>query len=257
MATPATPAMPEKSGGTVLIEARGLARRYGQGDAAVQALRGVDLDVRRGEMIALMGPSGSGKSTLMHILGLLDRPSDGSYRLDSRDVSRIGSREAAQLRGRRIAFVFQGIHLIPRLTLQKNVELPMAYARMPAPERRRRAADTLASVGLGNLAQRLPSQVSGGQAQRAAIARAVAPGPDLLLADEPTGALDRASGREVLAIFQELNESLGLTVVLVTHDPIVARHAERLVELEDGRVVADRPVRDRLLAKPAEEGAIQ
>ena len=230
-------------------------RRYGQGDAAVQALQGVDLDVRSGEMIALMGPSGSGKSTLMHILGLLDRPSAGSYRLGGRDVSRVGSREAAQLRGRRIAFVFQAIHLIPRLTLQKNVELPLAYARMPAPERHRRAAESLASVGLGHLAQRLPNQVSGGQAQRAAIARAVAPGPDLLLADEPTGALDRSSGRDVLAIFQELNASLGLTVIIVTHDPLVARHAQRLVELEDGLVVADRPVEDRLFAWRREEGA--
>ena len=230
-------------------------RRYGQGDVAVQALQGVDLDVRCGEMIALMGPSGSGKSTLMHILGLLDRPSAGSYRFGGRDVSRVGSREAAELRGRRIAFVFQGIHLIPRLTLQKNVELPMAYARMPAPERHRRAAESLASVGLGHLAQRLPNQVSGGQAQRAAIARAVAPGPDLLLADEPTGALDRSSGRDVLAIFQELNASLGLTVVVVTHDPLVARHAQRLVELEDGRVVADRPVEDRLFAGRQEGGA--
>jgi putative ABC transport system ATP-binding protein len=251
----ATPATPENSKRELLLEARGLVRRYGQGDAAVQALQGVDLDVRSGEMIALMGPSGSGKSTLMHILGLLDRPSAGSYRLGGRDVSRVGSREAAQLRGRRIAFVFQAIHLIPRLTLQKNVELPLAYARMPAPERHRRAAESLASVGLGHLAQRLPNQVSGGQAQRAAIARAVAPGPDLLLADEPTGALDRSSGRDVLAIFQELNASLGLTVIIVTHDPLVARHAQRLVELEDGLVVADRPVEDRLFAWRREEGA--
>lgn len=239
----------------MLIEVRGLLHRYGQGQAAVQALSGVDLDVRRGEMIALMGPSGSGKSTLMHILGLLDRPTGGTYRLNGREVSRIGALHAAQLRGRHIAFVFQGIHLIPRLTLAKNVELPMVYARMPAAERHRRAIDSLTSVGLRPLAQRLPSQVSGGQAQRAAIARAVAPGPDLLLADEPTGALDRASGRDVLAIFQELNRSLGLTVALVTHDPFVARHAERLIEIEDGRIVSDQPVADRLLAVRADEGA--
>ncbi len=239
----------------MLIEVRGLQRRYGQGEAAVQALRGLDLDVQRGEMIALMGPSGSGKTTLMHILGLLDRPSSGTYRLGGRDVSRIGSREAAELRGRRIAFVFQGIHLIPRLTLLRNVELPMLYARMPAAERRRRALDSLAGVGLRLLAHRLPSQISGGQAQRAAIARAVAPGPDLLLADEPTGSLDRASGRDVLAIFQELNRSLGLTVAVVTHDPQVARYAERLIELEDGRIVADRPVAARLLAARSDGGA--
>ena len=247
MATPENP----------LIEVRGLLRRYGQGEAAVQALRGLDLDVRRSEMVALMGPSGSGKSTLMHILGLLDRPSGGIYRLGGRDVTRIGSREAARLRGRRIAFVFQGIHLIPRLTLAKNVELPMVYARMPAAERRRRTSESLARVGLGHLAHRLPSEVSGGQAQRAAIARAVAPGPDLLLADEPTGALDRAAGRDVLAIFQELNRSLGLTVAVVTHDPVVARHAERLIEIEDGRIVADRPVLDRLLAARTDGGPVR
>ncbi len=238
-------------GASPLIEVRKLERRYGQGEAAVQALRGVDLDVQRGEMIALMGPSGSGKSTLMHILGLLDRPSAGSYRLGGRDVSRIGSHEAAELRGRRIAFVFQGIHLIPRLTLAKNVELPMLYARMPAPERRKRVSESLARVGLEQLERRMPNQVSGGQAQRVAIARAVAPGPDLLLADEPTGALDRSAGREVLGIFQELNQALGLTVAVVTHDPFVARHAQRLIEIEDGRVVSDRPVEDRLLAMRA------
>ena len=244
----------ERGAGSMLIEVRDLRRRYGQGDAAVEALRGVDLDVRRGEMVALMGPSGSGKSTLMHILGLLDRPSGGSYRLEGRDVGRIGSRGAAEIRGRSIAFVFQGIHLIPRLSLLKNVELPMAYARIAQDERRRRAAESLAGVGLLGLAQRLPSQVSGGQAQRAAIARAVAPGPDLLLADEPTGALDRRSGRDVLAIFQELNRNLGLTVVLVTHDPHVARHAQRLIELEDGRIVADEPVADRLQALRSDGG---
>jgi len=243
---------PEAPSGGPLIEVRGLRRLYGQGESAVLALDGVDLDVPAGEMVALMGPSGSGKSTLMHVLGLLDRPTGGTYRLGGRDVGRIGSRAAAALRGRRIAFVFQGIHLIPRLSLLGNVELPMLYARMPVAERRRRAEESLGRVGIAHLGHRMPSHVSGGQAQRAAIARAVAPGPDLLLADEPTGALDRRAGQDVLAIFQELNRELGLTVAMVTHDPYVAQHAERIVQLMDGRVVADRPVADRLLVARAD-----
>lgn len=232
-----------------VIEVRGLRRLYGQGDVAVRALDGIDLDVARGEFVALMGPSGSGKSTLMQILGLLDRPTAGTYRLAGQDVSRIGSRQAASLRGRRIAFVFQGIHLLPRLTAMANVELPMVYARTGQAERVQRARESLARVGLGALERRRPTQLSGGQAQRVAIARAVAPGPDLLLADEPTGALDRHSGREVLAVFQELNRDLGLTVVVVTHDPYVARHARRVIELEDGHIIADRAVEDRVEAR--------
>jgi putative ABC transport system ATP-binding protein len=225
-----------------MIEVERLTKVYGQGDARVTALDGVDLTIPTGQMVALMGPSGSGKSTLMQILGLLDRPTAGTYRLNGRDLSRISSRTMSELRGRRIAFVFQGIHLLPRLSAVRNVELPMVYARMGGAERRRRANDALGRVGVGHLAQRMPTQLSGGQAQRVAIARAVAPGPDLLLADEPTGALDRASGREVLGVFQALNRELGLTVVIVTHDPLVARHAERIIELEDGRFIGDRMV---------------
>jgi len=236
---------------------RGLERRYGQGPVAVQALAGIDLDVARGEFVALMGPSGSGKSTLMQILGLLDRPTAGSYVLAGRDVTRIGGREAADLRGRRIAFVFQGIHLLPRLTAVGNVELPMVYARTPVRERRRRAVESLGHVGLGSLLARRPNQLSGGQAQRVAIARAVAPTPDVLLGDEPTGALDRQSGREVLHVFQQLNEEMGLTIVMVTHDPYVARHARRIVELEDGRIVGDRPVEEREIAQAATGEATQ
>lgn len=234
---------------TALIEARGLTRQYGQGDAAVSALGGIDLTIEAGEMVALMGPSGSGKSTLMQILGLLDRPSSGTYRLSGDDVSRLSAKQSADLRGRRIAFVFQGIHLLPRLSAVRNVELPMVYARFSAEERHRRALESLDRVGLAHLAERHPNQLSGGQAQRIAIARAVAPGPDLLLADEPTGALDRASGREVLALFQRLNRELGLTIVVVTHDPLVGRHAKRLVELEDGHILNDRPVEDRIHAE--------
>lgn len=234
-----------------IIETHQLRRRYGRGDAAMDGLAGVDLTVRRGEMVALMGPSGSGKSTLMQILGLLDRPTSGSYYLNGTDVSRLTTAEQAELRGRRLGFVFQGIYLLPRLNAIRNVELPMVYARFPANERKQRALESLSRVGLAELASRRPNQLSGGQAQRVAIARAVAPGPDLLLADEPTGALDRASGREVLALFQYLNDDLGLTIVIVTHDPLVGRHARRIVELEDGRIISDTTVneKDRIVAE--------
>ncbi len=231
-----------------LVRLRGVSKRYGQGAAAVQALEGIDLDIARGEMVALVGPSGSGKSTLMHVLGLLDRPSAGTYHLAGTDVTRLSRRAAARWRGTRVTFVFQGIHLLPSLTALRNVELPMVYARVPRTKRRERAGAALARVGLTALAGRLPSTTSGGQAQRIAIARAVAAGPELLLADEPTGALDRRSGRAVLRLFQELHRDLGLTVVVVTHDPYVAQHAGRIVQLEDGRIVADAPVQNPLVA---------
>lgn len=227
-----------------VIAVSGLTKIYGQGEVQVTALDGVSLEIPRGQMVALMGPSGSGKSTLMQVLGLLDRPTSGTYLLNGQDLSRVSSRAMAELRGRRIAFVFQSIHLLPRLSALHNVELPMVYARMPAPERRQRALDALGRVGVGALAHRMPNQLSGGQAQRVAIARAVAPGPDLLLADEPTGALDRASGREVLGVFQSLNQSMDLTLVMVTHDPLVGRHAERIIEMEDGRFTRDYAVAD-------------
>ena len=231
-----------------LVELRNITKRYGSGTAAVQALAGIDLQIPRGQMVALVGPSGSGKSTLMHVMGLLDRPSGGTYLLSGGDVSHIRGAAAARLRGSRVAFVFQGIHLLPSLTAIGNIQLPMAYARLPRAERHRRAEAALARVGLAELARRYPGEMSGGQAQRVAIARAVAPGPELLLADEPTGALDRRSGRTVLALFQELHRTLGLTIVVVTHDPLVAQHAERIVRMEDGRIVDDAPVTDRLRA---------
>ncbi|MGC8487641.1 MAG: ABC transporter ATP-binding protein [Clostridia bacterium] len=235
----------------LIIDARDLRRQYGQGESTVHALAGVTLSVRAGEMVALMGPSGSGKSTLMQILGLLDRPTSGTYQLDGRPVAQLSSGEAARLRGSHIGFVFQSINLLPRLDAVSNVELPMVYARMKPADRRQRVLQSLERLGVGHLARRRPNQMSGGQAQRVAIARAIAPGPDLLLADEPTGALDRASGQAVLAAFQALNRDLGLTIVVVTHDPLVARHAGRIVELEDGTVLHDRPVEDRILAPEA------
>jgi len=233
-----------------LIEVAHLGRRYGEGEAAVEALVDVNLSVARGEMVALMGPSGSGKSTLMNILGLFDRATSGTYTLAGTDMLRLPAKAQAEFRGRRIAFVFQGIHLLPRLTALANVELPMAYARMPREGRLRAAREAMALLGVEALADRYPSQMSGGQAQRVAIARAIAPGPDLLLADEPTGALDRKSGRLVLQAFQSLHDHIGVTVVIVTHDPVVAQHAARLIELEDGRVIDDRLVHDRVLVEP-------
>jgi len=237
-----------------LVQLQGVSKQYGRGPTAVQALRDVDLEIGAGEMVALMGPSGSGKSTLMHILGLLDRPTSGVYRLAGQDMTVLSGRAAASLRGNRIAFVFQGIHLLPSLNALRNVELPMVYARWPGRTRAERARQALEGVGLWPLARRFPAQMSGGQAQRVAVARASAPTPQLLLADEPTGALDRRSGRAVLALFQQLHSRLGLTVVLVTHDPYVAQHTQRIVHLEDGRITGDEPVRERLTAEPENEG---
>ena len=240
------------SPGGPLAELFDVSKRYGSGPATVEALRQVNLTIQPGEMIALMGPSGSGKSTLMHILGLLDRPTAGRYTLRGEDMTRLSPGRVARLRGSRIAFVFQGIHLLPRLKAVTNVELPLGYARLPGKERRRRALAALEAVGVGTLSGRYPNQMSGGQAQRVAIARAIAPEPDLLLADEPTGALDRRSGRVVLALFQELHRRTGLTIILVTHDELVARHAERIVTMEDGQIVSDLPVTDRLISRETE-----
>ncbi len=231
------------------IELRDIARRYGQGEGTVHALRGITLTIRKGEMVALMGPSGSGKSSLMNILGLFDRASSGSYSLSSHDMLRLSAKQQAAFRGRRIAFVFQGIHLLPRLSALANVELPMAYARITPSQRRAAALTALERLGVAAIKDRYPSQISGGQAQRVAIARAIAPGPDVLLADEPTGALDRKSGELVLGAFQALHAELGVTIIIVTHDPHVAQHAERIISLEDGEIVGDNPVADRLLVK--------
>lgn len=231
-----------------------IARRYGEGEAAVHALRGINLTIQAGEMVALMGPSGSGKSSLMNILGLFDRASSGTYTLAGQDMMRLSARQQASWRGRRIAFVFQGIHLLPRLNALANVELPMSYARIPASQRREAAVAALEHLGVAHLRDRFPNQMSGGQAQRAAIARAIAPGPDVLLADEPTGALDRKSGQLVLGAFQNLHQQTGVTVIIVTHDPFVAQHAERIISLEDGHVVGDQQVADRLLIGQEAEG---
>jgi putative ABC transport system ATP-binding protein len=216
-----------------IIETRGLTKVYGGASNAVQALRGIDLEIERGELVALIGPSGSGKSTLMAILGCLDSPTGGSYALDGRQVENLTGPELAAIRNEKIGFVFQQYNLLPKATILRNIELPMLYAGVPRKERRERALELLARVGIPDKADKLPGALSGGQRQRVAIARALANRPALLLADEPTGALDSKTGQEVLALFQELHAQSN-TVLLVTHDPSIAALAERRVELRDG-----------------------
>jgi putative ABC transport system ATP-binding protein len=216
-----------------MIELRAVSRVFQVGDSRVHALRDLDLDVAAGEYLAIMGPSGSGKSTLLNILGCLDRPTSGTYRLDGRAVGALSDAEMAEVRLRRIGFVFQFFHLVPRLSALGNVELPMTFAGMPPRERRERAAAALAAVGLTPRAGHRPPQLSGGERQRVALARATVMGPAILLADEPTGNLDRASGREVVKVLEDLNRG-GLTLILVTHDPELGQRARRLLRLVDG-----------------------
>jgi len=233
-----------------LLQTDGLGRNYAMGGSVVPALRGVTLEIGDGEFAAIMGPSGSGKSTLMNLLGLLDRPSSGRYWLAGRDVSRLEEDARAGVRNRRIGFVFQSFNLLPRNTAAENVELPLVYAGLAKAARRRRAAAALAAVGLSHREDHWPHQLSGGEQQRVAIARALVNDPSLILADEPTGALDARTGREVLALFQLLNRD-GRTIVVVTHDRDVGRHAGRILSLRDGRLVADeRPERPLNAATP-------
>jgi len=204
----------------------------------VRALESADLTIPGGDYVAIMGPSGSGKSTLLHLLGCLDRPTSGSYRLDGREVGALGEEDLAEVRGRRIGFVFQFFHLVPRLTAAANVELQMLLAGVRPAERRERVAAALASVGLSDRADHRPDQLSGGQRQRVAIARATVMKPAILLADEPTGNLDRASGQEIIELLERMNRD-GLTLVVVTHDPEVGHRARRIVRLVDGRIAED------------------
>lgn len=221
-----------------MIEIEGLTKTYVMGDNIIHALGGVSLTIGRGEHVAIIGPSGSGKSTLMNVLGGLDRPTTGDYRFEDDPVADYDDDELASFRNRRIGFIFQSFQLLPRLTAVQNVELPMIYAGIPATERRDRAVALLERVGLGDRLGNKPTQMSGGQQQRVAIARALANTPDLLLADEPTGALDTATGQEVLALFDELN-SHGLTLCIVTHDNEVAARARRRIAFRDGHIVSD------------------
>jgi putative ABC transport system ATP-binding protein len=223
-----------------VLDLRDVSKVYGEGETAVWALRGVSLTVERGDYVAIMGASGSGKSTLMNILGCLDIPTEGRYLLDGLDAGALDDRSLAILRNRRIGFVFQSFNLIPRMTALANVELPLAYGRLRARERRRRALEALEQVGLADRVGHEPNALSGGQQQRVALARALVTAPALLLADEPTGNLDTASTAEVLRILDRL-AAAGRTIVLITHEQDVARHARRIITLVDGRVVEDRP----------------
>ena len=221
-----------------LIEVHDLKKDYVLGDNVVHALAGVSLTIAGGEFVAVMGPSGSGKSTFMNMIGCLDRPTSGSYLLAGEDVARMDADALAAVRNRRIGFVFQQFNLLPRTTALENVELPLMYASVQAQERHLRAHDKLKMVGLAERADHQPSQLSGGQQQRVAIARALVNNPSLILADEPTGALDSRTSVEIMALLQELNGG-GMTIVLVTHEHDVAAFASRVVQFRDGRVVAD------------------
>jgi putative ABC transport system ATP-binding protein len=221
-----------------VIDVRDLRKTYQIGDIAVHALRGVSIGVQRGEYVAIMGTSGSGKSTLMHIIGCLDVPSAGSYRLGGIDVRTLEDDELSDVRNRQIGFVFQAFNLIPRTRALANVELPLAYSGLPRSQRRARALRALSRVGLADRVDHLPSELSGGQQQRVAIARALVTNPSMILADEPTGNLDTASTTEVLEIFEQLNDE-GVTIILITHEDDVARHARRVIQLSDGLVLSD------------------
>jgi len=225
---------------TALIEVRDLTKVYGEGLYAVQALRGVSLTVHRGDFLAIMGPSGSGKSTFMHLLGCLDQPTSGSYRLAGQEVSGLTRDQLAMIRSRQIGFVFQSFNLLPRTSALENVELPMLYAGVPQRERYDRACQLLEQVGLGNRMDHRPNELSGGQQQR------VANGAPLLMADEPTGNLDSASSVEIMTLFRNLNRESGITVVVVTHATDVAAWLERIVTFRDGLIVDDRPSREVL-----------
>jgi putative ABC transport system ATP-binding protein len=222
-----------------VIELEHIHKTYTMGDVQVHALRGVSLTIREGEFVAIMGASGSGKSTTMNILGCLDRPTRGTYILDGQDVSEMSKDERADIRSRKIGFVFQGFNLLSRTSALENVELPMLYAGVSAAERHRRAMESLGSVGLAGREQNHPNQLSGGQQQRVAIARSLVNDPALILADEPTGNLDSRTSVEVMEIFQRLNRDRGITLVLVTHEPDIAQYAQRVVVFKDGKIRKD------------------
>ena len=236
-----------------MIELRAVERVFEVGEQLVHALHGVDLDIGRGEYVSLMGSSGSGKSTLLNVLGLLDRPTAGVYRLDGQDVTVLDDREQAAVRRRRIGFVFQSFHLVPRLTTAQNIGLPLVLAEVRRSERQRRVDEQLRAFGLAERAHHLPDQLSGGQRQRCAIARATITRPELLLADEPTGNLDRATGEDVIAVLEGLHAQ-GITLLIVTHDPGLGSRAHRQLKMADGQLVADtRP--DRAAGAAAGKGA--
>jgi putative ABC transport system ATP-binding protein len=236
----------ESNGAVIRIER--VSKVYKTGDITVHALRALSLSVCHGEFVAIMGPSGSGKSTLMNIIGCLDRPTKGQYFLEGVDVSTMGRAALADTRNKSVGFVFQSFNLVPRTSAVENVELPLLYAGVGATDRLRRARSALAEVGLSDREKNMPSQLSGGQQQRVALARALVNNPSIILADEPTGALDTRTSVEVMDIFQRLNRDRKLTVIVVTHEPDVARYAERIVHVRDGRISSDEPVLERSIA---------
>jgi putative ABC transport system ATP-binding protein len=242
---------------TPAIELRDICKVYEMGEVEVHALRGVSLEVSKGEIMTIMGPSGSGKSTMMNIIGCLDQPTTGSYLLEGQDVSHLHDDELAAIRNIRIGFVFQTFNLLARTSALQNVTLPLIYAGVPRPERRARARAALETVGLGHRLDHQPTELSGGQQQRVAIARSLVSDPSIILADEPTGNLDSQSGAEVMAILQELNRNRGITVVLVTHDPIIARHSERIVHLYDGQISHTEVIEEPLTATRPGDDTVQ
>jgi len=243
--------------GTPVIELRDICKVYEMGEVQVHALRGVSLQVSKGEIMTIMGPSGSGKSTMMNIIGCLDQPTSGSYFLEGQNVSHLHDDELAAIRNIRIGFVFQTFNLLARTSALQNVTLPLIYAGVPRSERRARAQAALETVGLGHRLDHQPTELSGGQQQRVAIARSLVGDPSIILADEPTGNLDSKSGAEVMAILQELNRNQGITVILVTHDPIIARHSERIIHLYDGQISHTELIEERLTAMRPGDDAVQ
>ena len=233
-----------RDGGPV-IKVENLHKIYEMGDTKVHALRGISLEIYRGEFVAIMGASGSGKSTFMNLVGCLDSPSEGTYLLDNTNVASLSRIDLASIRNRHVGFVFQGFNLLSRTTALENVELPLIYSAMRARERHKRSRAALDRVGLGGRMDHIPSQLSGGQQQRVAIARALVNHPSILLADEPTGNLDSRTSVEIMDIFQELNETEKLTIVLVTHEPDIAEYAKRVIHFRDGHVMRDQVVQKR------------
>ncbi|MEY2492900.1 MAG: putative transport system ATP-binding protein [Verrucomicrobiota bacterium] len=235
--------------GAAVVQLLNVHKTYRTGEMEVHAVRGVSLEIRGGEFVALMGASGSGKSTLMNVLGCLDRPTSGHYLLDGTDVSHLSRDQLADIRNHKLGFVFQSFNLLPRTSARENVELPLLYGKhhLTSPQLRERADRVLASVGLQGRADHHPSQLSGGQQQRVAIARALINDPEVVLADEPTGNLDSRTGIEIMGIFQQLNDR-GITIIMVTHEPDIASFARRNVLMRDGLVRSDRPVSRRLIA---------
>ena len=231
-----------------MINIENLTKVYRLGETEVRALDGVSLNIGKGEMVAIMGPSGSGKSTLMAILGCLDVPTSGTYLLDGQPVNQLGDNQLAEIRSHKIGFVFQQFNLLSRTTALDNVLLPLTYNGLHGRARRERAEEALRQVGLAERMRHRPNELSGGQQQRVAIARALVNRPAIILADEPTGALDSKTGAEIIGLFQQLHRDLGQTVIYVTHDPFIARHTERVIRLADGRVAGDEKIEHPIVA---------